>query len=218
MKNVQLAAQPSPQNLPFRPISSNLSRTSPRTFRHCLTALLANTSILNANLISLHLQLAEQPEDTAALCQILSDFHLDLAVQTWALESQIGECQSETQGFLQPYFSNYAEAWRFSENEKTVLPALGEIVRATDFLSGLYENLLSVAARQADKHGSLYLLSFHLFTLVGHLRRLENFVDKCEHFPTTAQSVFLNGSLGKVFRQKPFANIPPKSLRHFARL
>lgn len=143
---------------------------SPRTFVHCLHALFVNTKVLAANVVSLHLHVAEDAALQDDTPKLLSQFQLELGSQSVALQWQVALLSGAP---LQPQeWVCYADIWRIAD--------LGDIPRsleqlrdATDLLAGLYEIMLPSAATQSDQATSFYLLAEHLVVLNEYYLALE---------------------------------------------
>ena len=155
--------------LPLMP--QTFRHISPRTFVHCLNALYVTTKVLTANVVSLHLHVAERTDLQDDTPILLSQFQLDLRSQSVALQRQVAQFSGAP---LQPQERiYYADIWRISDLDNTPI-SLAQLRDATDLLAGLYERLLPTAATQSDQATSFYLLAEHLVALNEYCVALEH--------------------------------------------
>ena len=155
--------------LPLMPQS--FRHISPRTFLHCIHALIVNTKVMTDNVVSLHLQVAEHDGSHENTPILLSQFQLELRSQDVALQRQVALLSGTP---LQPQeWVCYADIWRIANIADTPR-SLAQLRDATDLLAGLYELMLPSAATLSDQATSFYMLAEHLVILNEYVLALEH--------------------------------------------
>ena len=181
-----------------------MRRLSPRTFVHCLHALFVNTKVLAANVVSMHLYVAERAEFEDDTPTLLSQFHLELVGQAVVLQRRATQLFGAP---LQPQeWVCYADIWRIAE-VSDVQSSITQLLNAADVLAGLYESMLPTAAAQPDQATSFYLLAEHLVILNEYCLALERAI------------AAIAAPVPKFFaRRKQASKISPKFLANFVLL
>ncbi|MEZ4927463.1 MAG: hypothetical protein R3A50_14385 [Saprospiraceae bacterium] len=150
---------------------SRISDNSTQIYQQSLNILFINTHLLIDHIVSLHLYFAVRQDLGPDILKLLSQFQLELRTQSHELHQQLnafGKTPVESQGWI---FE--ANMWRkptFSNGPKS----LSQLWEATDFLAGLYEQVLPAAFSQPDHGASYYLLAQHLIVLIQYGFSLEH--------------------------------------------
>lgn len=131
------------------------------SFVQIVEDLIVHTQTLTANVVSLHLHLSRQANQTMKT-SILSQFHLELLGQEAALLQQV--TPQHRIRLKQIAQANHPSFWQTTDLDNPAA-SMSRLAYETDQLTDRYEQALPASAHQRDQSEALYLIGAHLSTL-----------------------------------------------------
>lgn len=143
-------------SLPFS--TTNQHSTS---FLQILEDLIVQSQTLTANVVSLHLHLSRQANQTIKT-SILSQFHLELLGQEAALLQQVPpQHRTRLMKISQAKYHSFWETTDLNNPEAS----MSRLAYETDLLTDRYEHALPASTQLGDQCAALYLIGAHLSAL-----------------------------------------------------
>ena len=139
------------------------------SFLQILADLIVQTQTLTANVVSLHLHLSRQTNQTIKT-SILSQFHLELLGQEVALLQQVApQYRVSLAKILQAKYPSFWQTTDLNNPEAS----MSRLAYETDLLTDRYEQALPASAHQRDQSAALLLIGAHLSALNTYFLALQ---------------------------------------------